>query len=86
MGGRNTRLRPPPAQRLPVLLQSAQLRRPLDVAAVPLEDGAQPLQQNRAGGASHGDTERSPPPTMQENGSHHRESNCQTLCRADAPT
>lgn len=41
-----------------LLLQTPHLHRPLNVATVPLKDGAQPLQQNHAGGASHGATKQ----------------------------
>lgn len=65
--GRNPELRSPQTQRFLFLLQSPQLHRPLDVATVPLKDGAQPLQQNHAGGASHGATKHSPPPCREKN-------------------
>lgn len=53
--GGNPELRSPQTQYFLLLLQSARLHhRPLHVATVPLQDGAQPLQQQRASGASHG--------------------------------
>lgn len=52
--GWNPELRSPQTQSFLFLLHSSQLHRPFNVATVPLEDGAQPLQQNHAGGASHG--------------------------------
>lgn len=56
--GGNPELRSPQTQYfLFLLLQSARLHhRPLNIATVPLKDGAQPLQENHASGASHGAT------------------------------
>lgn len=55
--GGNPELRSPQTQYFLFLLQSAMLHhRPLNIATVPLKDGAQALQQNHAGGASHGAT------------------------------
>lgn len=53
-GGGNPELGSPQTRRLLFLLQTPNLHRPLDVATVPLKDGAQSLQQNHTGGASHG--------------------------------
>lgn len=56
--GGNPELRSPQTQYFLFLLHSARLR-PLNIATVPLKDGAQPLQQNHASGASHGATSSS---------------------------
>lgn len=55
--GGNPELRSPQTQYFLFLLQSARLHhRPFNIATVPLKDGAQPLQQDHASGASHGAT------------------------------
>lgn len=53
--GWNPELWSPQTQYFLFLLQSAVLyHRPLNIATVPVKDGAQPLQQYHASGASHG--------------------------------